>query len=217
MKIKWTKMAALGLSLALVVSAAACGKGSDAVSGSDAGQTIRDTGETFCRGVWAADDGDQRTGYYIFTDESNGACLNTGDGTGLGFTVETDKTEAVFHMGEADDNSKAHVRVSDNFKRVMTWESPAYTENLTLMPTADPDKFEFYTAEDLADTALQYYGNLNGVYDLAADWRVNLDGNVELRLYREADGNKTVVADYLVDSLTGKGKDVNENMAVDFS
>lgn len=217
MKIKWTRVAALGLSLALMLSAAACGKGTDAVSGSDAGQTIRDTGESFCRGVWAADDGDQRTGYYIFTDESNGSYLNTGDGTGLGFTVETDKTQAVFHMGEADDNTKASVRVSDNFKRVITWESPSYTEYLTLMPSADPDKFDFYAAEDLADTALRYYGNLNGVYDLAVDWRVNLDGTVEIRLYRETDGDKAVVVAYLVSSLTGKGQDLNAGAEVDFS
>ncbi len=99
--------------------------------------------------MWAADDGDQRTGYYIFTDESNGSCLDTGDGTGLGFTVETDKNEAVFHMGAADDNSKASVRVSDNFKRVITWEYSPYTEYMTLMTSKKKDAEDFSSASFL--------------------------------------------------------------------
>lgn len=211
------KIGALCLALALTGCAAACsetGKQDAVVTRSDS-----EVDEApFVRGVWAADDGQQRTGYYLFTDGHSGAYLDTERAIGVGFDVDMVNGERVdFHMGAADVNDYAALKVSGEGQRTLTWEYDKRVENLTLLTDANPDDFTFYAAADLGEAALADYADKNGSQPEYVGYVVHVDGTVDIQLYDEVDGHNSTAAYYQIDSLTGKGQNVTSGEAVDFS
>lgn len=229
---KFGKMVVMVLSVALVtllcaVSCDGLGESNgDVVSQSDSSGTVSqsdssiygvDDGTTFPRGVWAVDDGERRLGYYIFTSGNSGSYIDTEYGTGVAFEVDIDGKKANFHMGGADFNSYAEVFVSDINKREIMWKEDNRTESLTLINCQDPKTFEFYCASDLLNSAYAYYESVNGSHPELFGTMVGVDGVVDIQLYNQVNGHNSTAAFYQVDSITGKGKDVNSGEAVDFS
>lgn len=217
------RLGALCMAAALLMSAAACadndGKakvsGTDGVSPSDMSVGIDDGTPLPC-GVWAADDGEQRTGYYFVMKEGSGAYLDTEQGIGVAFEVEIDGKEANFHMGAADVNDVAALRIVENNQRKLTWKLDQREENLTLIVGEDPHTFGFYAASELSEAARAAYVASNGSVPQYVGYTVETDGTVVIRLFDDEDGND-VVATYRVNSLTGKGTWEDGNEGVDFS
>lgn len=219
MKHNAIKVLALSLAMALAVCAASCSdqkEKSQVVTNTDSAVPV-DDGTSFPRGVWAADDGEQRVGYYLSYDGHSGAFLDTERAIGVGFEVEIEDKKANFHMGAADVNDYAEWLANDNGKRQLTWESDGRIEHLTLIPSADPDSFTFYAAVDLGDAALRDYEQKNGSQPEFVGYTVGIDGMVEIQLYDLVDGHNSTAAYYQIDSITGKGKNVSSGEAVDFS
>lgn len=223
MKLKIIKIAALCTALSLTLCAASCSgdksnlSNGTAVSQSDSVIYGVDDGTAFPRGVWAVDDGERRTGYYIFIAKNSGSYIDAEYGMGVAFDVEVDGKSANFHMGAADVNDYAEILISDTNKRRLTWKYDGRTEFLTLMTSEDPDSFEFYSTSDLLNAAYTYYEGLNGTHPEFFSTMVDVDGMVDIQLYDKVDGHNSTAAFYQVDSLTGKGKEVNSGEAVDFS
>lgn len=208
----------MAMAFMVLLCAASCARGGNAgnaVSGSDS--LLGDDGKTFCRGVWVADNGSERMGYYIFTDKANGTYLSAEDGMGVGFTVDYDGMKCIFHMGAADVNETAEVLIPDLGKRTMTWESDGRMEFLALAAEHNPDTFTFYSAQELGEKALDYYEQKEGSRPEHVGYTVDIYGVVTIQLYDSVDGHNSTAAYYEVDGITGKGKDLNTNEGVDLS
>ena len=214
-----TRYTALAVSLVLAFCLTACGGLDNLLSDSDAGQIVQDTGEPFCRGVWAADNGAFRTGYYVFTNGGSGTRFSVDSGEGTAFTVETEeKRMARFTMDCAEaETADAEVRINEPFKRILTWEPDQRMEYLTLMSSVTPDNFRFYSAEAIVGAAEQTFGEMSGTYDLDASYQVNSDGTVEIFLFRQGESSRNVLAHYIIDSLTGQGKNETTAEGADFT
>ena len=98
--------------------------------------TYFDNGETFCRGVWAADDGESRIGYYIFRDAENGEFSDAQYGIGVPFIVKTEKGSTQFSLGAAEFTEPVTVVNTGSGKRELTWtnEESDTTERLSSSP-----------------------------------------------------------------------------------
>lgn len=223
MKFKKMKVTALCAALALTMCLGSCSDGADssnhaAVSQTDLSGYGVDDGTSLPRGVWAADDGERRIGYYIVTGENSGSYLDAEYAMGVGFEVEIDGRKANFHMGAADVNEYAEFIIPDISKRRIVWDSDSRTEYLTLINGADPETFDFYSASDLLGSAYTYYEDRNnGAHPEFFSTQVNVDGTVEIQLYDQVEGHQSAAAYYQVDSITGRGKEINSGESVDFS
>lgn len=218
------KLMFLCTALALTVCAVSCSDGkANTVSNVDVSQSDTygvDDGTVLPRGVWAVDSDERRTGYYLVTGENSGYYLDAEYGMETAFEVtDTDTRKPKLHTGsDGEGNEYAELVIPDNNKRRLIWESDGRTEVLSLIIGANPDTFLFYSASDLLGAAYTYYENENnGAHPEFFSTMVNVDGTVEIELYDKADGKKQSAAFYQIDSMTGRGKEVNSGKAVDFS
>lgn len=218
MKSLFVKIIAFSLAAALCLCLASCvDLDSLKVSDSDI-NTGFEPGTTFFRGVWAADDGNQRIGYYLFADEENGKYVNAKNGTELAFNVSLEKKTAVFRMDSSDEGRTAEVIITDSGVRQLEWknkDSNGYYENWSLIVGADPDSFTFFSAETLTGKARELFQTENGFFPESVNYMVDVFGNVLIEL--ERDGKNKVKYSYEVNSITGKGKNITTCEAVDFS
>ena len=200
-------LTALAAAAALLLSAAGCSKGE--AGNASKHKTNRtedgvyfDSGETFCRGVWAADDGEKLLGYYIFYDSGNGRFDEIQMGMGVPFTVKAKKNNAEFSLGAADFTEPVTVEHNGKGKRILTWTNDNRVENITLIGEQEPDSFRFYSQKDLEEMALDYYEANNGTRPNSAEVDTRADGTASIHLY----GKKgSEMAEYVVDIITGKG------------
>ena len=213
------KIMAFSLAAALVFGMISCGSDSKANHVSDSDSSAESEPETtFVRGVWAADDGEQRIGYYILTDQQNGKLVYAENGTELAFTVNEEEKTAVFQFDSFQESRRAKVLIPGRGARQLTWdieEQEGITENWRLIAGADPDQFTFYSAEALTAEAQNAFEKENGFPPEYVSYQVDVNGNALIEL--ETDGENFVTASYEVNSLTGKGKNNTTGEAVDFS
>ena len=218
MKSLFVKIIAFSLAAALCLCLASCvDLDSLKVSDSDI-NTGFEPGTTFFRGVWAADDGNQRIGYYLFADEANGKYFDATNGTELAFNVSLEHKTALFHMNSFDEARRAEVSITDNGVRRLGWkneDSNGGFESWSLIVGADPDTFTFFTAEALTGKATEAFAKENGFSPKYVNYTVDVFGNVLIDL--ECDGNKKVRSSYEMNSITGQGKNITTGEAVDFS
>lgn len=218
MKSLFVKIIAFSLAAALCLCLASCvDLDSLKVSDSDI-NTGFEPGTTFFRGVWAADDGNQRIGYYLFADEANGKYVDATNGTELAFNVSLEQKTALFHMNSFDEARRAEVSITDNGVRRLGWkneDSNGGFESWSLIVGADPDTFTFFSAETLTGKARELFQTENGFFPESVNYMVDVFGNVLIEL--ERDGKNKVKYSYEVNSITGKGKNITTCEAVDFS
>ena len=167
--------------------------------------TYFDNGETFCRGVWAVDNGEKRVGYYIFFDVENGKFCDAQLGMNVPFAVKVKKNAADFSLGASDFTDPTTVEKSGEGKRILTWTNENRVEYLTLLGDQEPDQFSYYSQNDLSEMAMDYYEIEKGVRPETAGISIDVDGVASIQLWNNVGGNGDVIAEYEVDSITGKG------------
>ena len=111
------KLLAVIMIAALVLGLAACGAG----KGEEA--------KPFKAGVWSVIKDGKETATYTFTDDMTQCSYDT-DISGLPFDYEIKGNTYIFHMGSADDVSKAKVVFADENNCTIIWEDPAREETL---------------------------------------------------------------------------------------
>ena len=205
------RLLSLAALAALILGIAGCSKGgSDNTStqwknNKNKDGTYFDNGETFCRGVWASDDGEKRVGYYIFYDGGNGKFCDAQLGMALLFTVKGKKNAADFCLGAADFTDPTTVEKVGDGKRTLTWTNENRVENLTLLSEQEPDTFSFFSQNDLSEMAMDYYEQKIGSRPESAETTIGVDGMATIQLMNRVGRNGRVVAEYVVSSITGNG------------
>ena len=138
------------LMIAAMALTAGCG---NTTAADDAGSNVSDTTVVsqqaaavtgFKPGVWKND-----TVMYVFDADGKGGRNETlADGMGVGFEYElAEDGTCVFHMGSADDNTKATVAFADEDNATITWESGDAIE-LQFVCEAGPTSFKAGTWEN---------------------------------------------------------------------
>jgi hypothetical protein len=193
--------------LAVLLGMAGCGENQEnAASEPEINRTedgvYYDNGETFCRGVWAADDGENLLGYYVFADGENGRFEEIQMGMGIPFHVTAKGGDADFNLGAADFSDPAKIEITGQGKRTLTWTGDGRVEYLSLIGKQEPDTFRFYSRTDLDEMALDYYEALNGQRPTTAGIAIAADGTATIQLYGK---NGDMITEYVVDVITGKG------------
>ena len=201
------KVTALAAVISLLVCMAGCSKdGSEnslePITNRAEDGTYFDSGDTLCRGVWAADDGEKRVGYYIFYDGENGRFEDAHLGMSVPFAVKIKKDKVLFALGAADFSDPASVKNTGDGTRELTWLNENRVENLSLLGELEPDSFRYYSQNDLSEMAMDFYESRNGKRPDSADVFLTPDGMATILLYGK---RGYVVAGYSVDSITGKG------------
>ena len=196
------RLTAIAAALALLFCTAGCLDDASASDNRTEDGVYYDSGKTFCRGVWAADDGEKLLGYYVFSDAENGRFDEIQIGMGVPFNVKTKNNKADFSLGAADFTEPATVENAGKGKRTLTWSSDKRVENLTLLGEQEPDTFRFYSQKNLEEMALDYYEANVGTRPQSAEITLAAAGTASILLY----GSKgKELAGYVVDNITGKG------------
>lgn len=214
------KLTALAAVMALLFCAPGCSGGSkeeepvQSSGNQDENGVYYDNGETFCRGVWAADDGESLTGYYIFTDAGSGRFEEIQFGMGVPFQVTAKGNAAEFNLGAADFSDPATVEITGEGKRSLTWTSDNRVEFLTLLGDYEPDSFRFYPVSDLSEKAELFYRNANGKAPQSTSVTVQPDGTAAVEFSTGSGKKRKILTAYLVNCVTGKGfvKDTEEEV-----
>ena len=208
-------IACLAISLALLL--AACGSaGSDAsapaqppaASDNTPAETPSaspDESAALTPGTWLSDGGQ----YYFFDEGgATGRTASLEDGTGVGFTYSMAGGETAFSMGGADNTSTCTVS-RDGDTVTLKW-ADGTTEQLTYISEQGSDTFQFYSNQELADLALNFYKETNDAQDsqnLAAAAQTNDDGSVSIQVYENLGDHNSTAAWYTVDRVSAAGTD----------
>ena len=164
---------------------------------------------TFTPGTWLSDGGQ----YYFFDEGgTTGRTASLEDGTGVGFTYSIVGTEAAFSMGAADNTSSCAVS-RDGDTIALVWADGA-TEKLTYVSEQGSDTFQFYSNQELADLALNFYKENNHAQDnqnLASAAQANDDGSVSIQVYENLGDHNSTAAWYTVDRMSATGTDGSGN------
>lgn len=164
---------------------------------------------TFTPGTWLSDGGQ----YYFFDEGgTTGRTASLEDGTGVGFTYSIVGTEAAFSMGAADNTSSCAVS-RDGDTIALAWADGA-TEKLTYVSEQGSDTFQFYSNQELADLALNFYKENNHVQDnqnLVSAAQANDDGSVSIQVYENLGDHNSTAGWYTVDRMTATGTDGSGN------
>ena len=166
----------------------------------------------FTSGTWLSDGGQ----YYFFDEGgTTGRTASVEDGTGIGFTYSMSGTEATFSMGAADNASSCTVS-RDGDTVTLAW-ADGTTEHLTYVSEQGSDTFQFYSNQELADLALNFYQENNqDSQNLASAAQTNEDGSVSIQVYENLGDHNSTAAWYTVDRMTATGTDGAGN-AVDLA
>ena len=115
------------------------------------GAKTAEEAKPFKAGVWSVIKDGREAATYTFTDDMT-ACSYDTEKTGLPFDYEIDGNTYIFHMGSADDVSKAKVVFADEDNATIIWESPAREETLRYKGTeAQAETTETESAEAVSD------------------------------------------------------------------
>ncbi len=138
----------------------------------------------FEKGVYAAyaagedDSYSTLSTYFIFDDEANGRTADPETGAGTSFTCEQNNESITFHMGSADDVTKAEI--IDTVGSKMFYMQVDYGEDagivtyeLYKLDDCDPGNFDAADFDPLANGVWAAYGKDDfGSYDKAGDYYI---------------------------------------------
>ena len=137
--IEMKRIIAVVMILTLALGLAACGS------------KTSEEAKPFKAGVWSVIKDGKEAATYTFTDSMTECSYDT-DKTGVPFDYEIDGNTYIFHMGSADDVSKAKVVFADEDNATIIWESPAREETLRYKGTeAETEAAETENAENDSD------------------------------------------------------------------
>ena len=163
----------------------------------------------FTPGTWLSDGGQ----YYFFDEGgTTGRTASLEDGTGVGFAYSMAGTEATFSMGAADDTSSCTVS-RDGETVTLEW-ADGTTEHLTYVSEQGSDTFQFYSDQEFADLALNFYKESNDAQadqNLVSAAQTNDDGSVSIQVYENLGDHNSTAAWYTVDRATATGTDGSGN------
>ena len=111
-------------------------------------------------------------------------------------------------MGGADNTSTCTVS-RDGDTVTLKW-ADGTTEQLTYISEQGSDTFQFYSNQELADLALNFYKETNDAQDsqnLAAAAQTNDDGSVSIQVYENLGDHNSTAAWYTVDRVSAAGTD----------
>lgn len=159
----------------------------------------------FRTGVWAADDGEELTRYFIFdTEKMEGTEIDAELGKRIDFTCDASEDRISFNYG-GDSDVTAEMEAKEDGTIVLRW---AYGTEETLTYVTDAiNMFRFYSTREIGMMALDYYELHNDYRPAYASWVSNPDGTVSVQLYDVVDDHNSTSAWYTVDRFTGIGKD----------
>ena len=163
-----------------------------------------DESSLFTPGTWLSDKGQ----YYFFDENGKtGRTSSLSDGTGAGFEYSVSGGEADFSIGGAGSSSKCTVS-RDEDSITLEW-ADGVKEQLSFVSELGSDEFKFYTNDELASLALEYYKahsgeNTDGLVSAA---EANADGSVTVQIYRNLGDHNSTSEWYTLDRLTASGTD----------
>lgn len=163
-----------------------------------------DESSLFTPGTWLSDKGQ----YYFFDENGKtGRTSSLSDGTGAGFEYSVSGGEADFSIGGAGSSSKCTVS-RDEDSITLEW-ADGVKEQLSFVSELGSDEFEFYTDDELASLALEYYKAHSGedTDGLVSAAEANADGSVTVQIYRSLGDHNSTAEWYTLDRITASGTD----------
>ena len=163
-----------------------------------------DESSLFTPGTWLSDKGQ----YYFFDENGKtGRTSSLSDGTGAGFEYSVSGGEADFSIGGAGSSSKCTVS-RDEDSITLEW-ADGVKEQLSFVSELGSDEFEFYTDDELASLALEYYKAHSGedTDGLLSAAEANADGSVTVQIYRSLGDHNSTAEWYTLDRITASGTD----------
>lgn len=217
-RIRSAAAAAVALSLSLLL--AACGAAAPAPSaplstspaaespaaGSPPAESTASTAgdATFTPGTWLSDKGQ----YYFFDEDgTSGRTESLKDGTGVAFEYSLSGSSAEFNFGGEGDALGCSVS-QEGGVITLDW-ADGDTEKLKFVSPLGSDEFEFYTDDELASLALEYYKAHSGedTDGLVSAAETNADGSVTVQIYRSLGDHNSTAEWYTLDRITASGTD----------
>ncbi len=209
---KLITVSAAALSLSLLL--AACGAPSEtpvatpvvtpAAESPAATPAPADESSLFTPGTWLSDKGQ----YYFFDEDgTSGRTESLKDGTGVAFEYSLSGSSAEFNLGGEGDALGCSVS-QEGGVITLDW-ADGDTEKLKFVSPLGSDEFEFYTDDELASLALEYYKAHSGedTDGLVSAAETNADGSVTVQVYRNLGDHNSTSEWYTLDRLTASGTD----------
>lgn len=173
------------------------------------------TAKGFAAGVWLAQSPDMAVYYFFDADGLSGRTASLENGMGVGFTYALDGENLVFHMGAADNETRATASFVDKKNAKLTW-GDGRAETMRFVSEQTSETFQFYSNWELCQMAAAYYTKQTG--GLAPDAAADLEpGLVTIQLYYNRGDHNTTCAWYRVHRTSAKGMDVNSGMEIDLT
>lgn len=163
-----------------------------------------DESSLFTPGTWLSDKGQ----YYFFDEDgTSGRTESLKDGTGVAFEYSLSGSSAEFNFGGEGDALGCSVS-QEGGVITLDW-ADGDTEKLKFVSPLGSDEFEFYTDDELASLALEYYKAHSGedTDGLVSAAETNADGSVTVQVYRNLGGHNSTSEWYTLDRLTASGTD----------
>ncbi len=156
-------------------------------------------------GVWQTFSESGSNGcYYLFNADHTGSSLSMAYGMGVPLRWEVADGKGTFHMGAEDIVEYADVTL-DGDTLTLSWEE---SEPQTLSKVADSaEDFTFFSNEELAQMALNFYTEQKGYTPTICDTQSNPDGTVTIHLYDIVDDHTATLAWYTISRFTAEGTD----------
>lgn len=158
----------------------------------------------FTPGTWLSDKGQ----YYFFDEDgTSGRTESLKDGTGVAFEYSLSGSSAEFNFGGEGDALGCSVS-QEGGVITLDW-ADGDTEKLKFVSPLGSDEFEFYTDDELASLALEYYKAHSGedTDGLVSAAETNADGSVTVQVYRNLGDHNSTSEWYTLDRLTASGTD----------
>lgn len=168
---------------------------------------------TFRPGIWLGvgyEDGVRTDRYFCFGEDMGGSFLEQESGMGVGFTCEIAGTSANFHIGDVESQTTVEITWRSDTEAQLVWTDYGYAETLTYLAAGDFRSFTFYSNEELAEMALNYYEAANAYRPGAADAAIDEDGTVVIRFYDSFADHDATSDWYRIDRYTARGTDLME-------
>ena len=162
----------------------------------------------FRSAVWLAKDPETDTErYFRFYDDHNGVVLNQENGMGVGFTCDLTADSGTFHFGAPDASETVKFIWNDADSLSLIWDS-GKREGMLFLRENGVEEYPFFSNEQLAAMALDYYEGHTGYRPSMAATIINLDEQIAIQLY-DVVGDHISTSDwYTVDRYTAAGTNV---------
>lgn len=166
-------------------------------------------------GVWlAATDVGYSNYYYFNAEEQNGSYVSLDYGLGMPFSYEGSGKQLVFLMG---DEAVAHPAVVEEHapaEFTLVWEDNL-PETLTFVSEGTLEDFHFYSNDELAQMAMDFYSEDVETPPSQYGAMTNEDNTVTVQLYDNLGDHNSTSAWYIVDRFTAMGTNLLTGEEID--